>query len=73
MVASLIHMGNQNLKIEINKELINNIEGGNHLLNSLLPIDTTIKLGHNLFKHNIIYLEQIMSDNNTLLSWKQII
>ena len=73
MVASLLFSATKDIKINTNNELYNKIAGGNHLIYSLLPIDTVIKFGYCLFKHNIIYLEQLTSNDNKLLSWKQIV
>ena len=73
MVTSIIFIANKNINIEINTELNNRIKKEYHLLSSLLLIKITIKFEYNLFKHNILYLEQITFENNTLLTWKQIV
>ena len=74
MVSSLLYSANKKINIKINKDLTNNITGGQHTINSLLPIDQILKFGNNLFKHNIIFLEQLTTDNShQLLTWKQIV
>ena len=74
IVASLLYTANGQLNINTNKDLNNHILGGQHTINSLLPIDTILKYGQSLFKHNIIFLEQLTTDdNNKLLTWKQIV
>ena len=73
MVAYLLFSTTNDIKIKLNNELQNQIKGGKHLINSLLPIDTIIKYGYCLFKNDIIFLEQITSNDNHLLTWKQIV
>ena len=52
MVASLLFSAIKDIKLNTNNELYNKIEGGNHLIYSLLSIDTVIKFEYCLL--NII-------------------
>ena len=73
-VAALMFTANKKISINFNDELKNNLKQHNHLLNELLPIKDIIKYGYPLFKHNIIFLDQITSEDSTKLkTWTQTI
>jgi hypothetical protein len=62
-VVALFYTTNYHIAINFNKELQNNLIYYTHLLNSLVSIYDTIKYDLPLFKHNIIYLDQLTSSN----------
>ena len=72
--AALLYTANKHISINFNDDLKNKLTQHNHLINTFLPIHDTIKYGLPLFKHNIIYLDQITSENSDkLLTCKQVI
>ena len=74
MIANILFSANNQINFKINHDLTNKIIGGQHQINSILPIETIIKYGTTLFKHNIIFLEQLTTqDHRSLLTWNQIV
>ena len=63
-VAALLYTANANISIVFNIDFENTLTPHNHLLNGLLHIKDIIKHGLPLFKHNILFLDQITTEDS---------
>ena len=66
--TTMVYEANSKISMEFSLFFKNKIKGEHHQINSLLNIDDIIKYGQQIFKHNIIFLDQITgADNKTMM------